>query len=302
MEQKLSMDVRLANELASISQQITDQTKAISGLIGQIKTTDNINDARLDQLAAALLGNASQKDTSEKETLEQLKELKKDFRILASSVKDTQPITLRNGQKVSRADFSAYSLTQQINEELRKLDRSSADQAKAVSEIGTVRVDTTGIADHAVKDLDARLSAAVEEPMQRIEAALDDFEHRVADIGTEKLAEVTMKANDVVRAVNSAESSVDKLSRKVTWSTVGKICQALIPFTVAFIILGSLVAGFTQMLGVGPILEWAWSSFSAAEDWTGKVLIAVGTFGGVGAFGWLMWWTGKKLRESYRGW
>lgn len=293
---------QLGRELATLSEQVTSQTKAISGLIGQIKTTENVNDARLDQLATALLGNASQKDTSEKETLEQLKELKKDFRSLASSVEDTKPVKLPNGSTATRAELSAYSLTRQINEEVQNLAQNSADQAKAVREIGTVRVDTTGIADRAVKDLDARLSAAVEKPVQRIEATLNEFEHRVAKIGVEKLDEVTMKATDVVRAVSDAENRVDKLSSKVTWSSLGKICQALIPFTVAFIILGGLVGGFAQMLGVGPLFEWAWTSFTAADDWTGKVLIAVGTLGGVGGFGYLIWWVGMKLYESYRGW
>lgn len=293
---------QLMSELARLSEQVTSQTKAINGLIGEIKATEDVNDARLERVAAELLRSASQKDTSETESLDQLKELKMDFRRLTSSLKDTKTVKLPNGQTLTRADFTAYSLTRQISQELQNLAQNSADQAKAVRGIGTAHVDTTGIADHAVKDLDTRLAAAVEKPMQRIEATLDDFEHRVADIGTEKLIEVTAKAETVVSAVSSAESRVDKLANTVSWSTVGKICQALIPFTVAFIILGSLVGGFAQMLGVGPIFEWAWTSFSAAEDWTAKVLITVGTLGGVGGFGGLIYLSGKIIYKAYRGW
>lgn len=242
MEQKLSRDEHLASELASFSQQIAEQAKAITGLIGELKTMEDVNDARLDRLAAELLRSVDRANVPNADTQNQLKEIKSELRSIASSVKNnTKMLKLPNGQTLSRADFTAYSLTQQINQELQNLAQNSADQATAVRELGTVHVDTTGIADYAAKDLDARLSAAVEKPTQRIEATLNEFEHRVAKIGAERLDEVTAKAEAVIRSVSDAEHRVDKLARVVTWSTLGKICQALVPFAIAFIILGGLV-------------------------------------------------------------
>ena len=113
---------------------------------------------------------------------------------------------------------------------------------------------------------------------------------------------MTDRAHEVVSAVGRAERRVERLSAKVTWTSVGRVCLALIPFTVAFIMLTGMVGGITQMLGLGPLLGWAWDSFAAASAWWAKALIALAALGGCTLFGWLLWWLGKKLYESYRGW
>ena len=107
---------------------------------------------------------------------------------------------------------------------------------------------------------------------------------------------------EVVSAARRAERRIEQLSAKVTWATVGRICLALIPFSVAFIMLTGMVGGITQMLGLGPLLGWAWDSLAAASTWWAKALIALAALGGCALFGWLLWWLGKKLYESYRGW
>ena len=56
------------------------------------------------------------------------------------------------------------------------------------------------------------------------------------------------------------------------------------------------------MLGLGPLLGWAWDSFAAASAWWAKALIALAALGGCALFAWLLWWLGKKLYEIYRGW
>ena len=124
----------------------------------------------------------------------------------------------------------------------------------------------------------------------------------MSTLGTEKLAEVTSSAHEVVSAAGRAERRIEQLSAKVTWVTVGRMCLSLIPFFVAFIMLTGMVGGITQMLGLGPLLGWAWDSFAAASVWSTKALIALAALGGCALFGWLVWWLGKKLYESYRGW
>ena len=61
------------------------------------------------------------------------------------------------------------------------------------------------------------------------EAVLAEFEQKVAVIGAERTAAasgeveaVVSKADDVVRAVHTAESRVEALSARVTWTAVGR--------------------------------------------------------------------------------
>ncbi len=209
---------------------------------------------------------------------------------------------LPDGSCVTRADLAAYSMTTKISEELKMTASASADLAEAVRKRGHVRIDTGKLTEHAVKVLDDRLAKAVEVPVQRVEKTVEGLEERVVRLGTEKLAEVTGRAREVVSAVGRAERRVERLSARVTWATVGRMCLALVPFTVAFIMLTGMVGGITQMLGLGPLLGWAWDSFAAASAWWAKALIALAALGGCALFAWLLWWLGKKLYESYRGW
>ncbi|WP_226830380.1 hypothetical protein [Brevibacterium aurantiacum] len=185
---------------------------------------------------------------------------------------------------------------------MKKTATASADLADAVNKRGNVRIDTEKLTEHTVKVLDARLAKAVEAPVQRVEKTVAGLEERVSKLGKEKLAEVTSDAREVIATADQAERRVERLAGKVTWVMVGQVCQALVPFAVAFIVLGGLVGGATQMLGIGPLLGWAWDSFADASAWWAKALIALGALGGCVGFSWLIWWTGKKLYESYRGW
>ena len=209
---------------------------------------------------------------------------------------------LPDGSSVTRADLAAYTMTQKISEELKTTTSASADLAEAVRKRGHVRIDAGKLTEHAVKVLDDRLAEAVEVPVQRVEKTVEGLEERVVRLGSEKLAELTGRAHEVVSAVGRAERRVERLSARVTWATVGRMCLALVPFTVAFIMLTGMVGGITQMLGLGPLLGWAWDSFAAASAWWAKALIALAALGGCALFAWLLWWLGKKLYESYRGW
>ena len=169
------------------------------------------------------------------------------------------------GSSVTRADLAAYSMTTKISEELKMTASAPADLAEAVRKRGHVRIDTDRLTEHAVKVLDDRLAKAVEVPVQRVEKTVEGLEERVVRLGTEKLAEVTDRAREVVSTVGRAERQVERLSARVTWVTVGRTCLALVPFTVAFIMLTGMVGGITQMLGLGPLLGWAGDSFAVAS-------------------------------------
>ena len=75
-----------------------------------------------------------------------------------------------------------------------------------------------------------------------------------------------------------------------------------LPLAAVLLVTGGLVSGVAYAAGLGPLLGWVWGSFSATEAWWAKVLIALGTLGGVSAFGAVIWWLAKRLGEDFRHW
>lgn len=283
-------------------QQIERLTKAVADLTGYVKVMDEEQTIRLDRLSTSPRLELPSTLPLDAETRKRLNEIEKTLSAVAQQLSSSEVVKLPDGSSVTRADLAAYSMTAKISEELKMTASASADLAEAVRKRGNVRIDTDKLTEHAVKVLDQCLAKAVEAPVQRVEKTVEGLEERVVRLGTEKLAEVTDRAREVVSAVGRAERRVERLSVKVTWATVGRVCLALVPFTVAFIMLTGMVGGITQMLGLGPLLGWAWDSFAAASAWWAKTLIALAALGGCALFAWLLWWLGKKLYESYRGW
>lgn len=283
-------------------QQIERLTKTVADLTGYVKVMDEEQTKRMNHLSTSPRLELPSTLPLDAETRKRLNEIEKTLSSVAQQLSSSEVVKLPDGSSVTRADLAAYSMTAKISEELKMTASASADLAEAVRKRGHVRIDTDRLTEHAVKVLDDRLAKAVEVPVQRVEKTVEGLEERVVRLGTEKLAEVTDRAREVVSAVGRAERRVERLSAKVTWATVGRMCLALLPFTVAFIMLTGMVGGITQMLGLGPLLGWAWDSFAAASAWWAKALIALAALGGCALFGWLLWWLGKKLYESYRGW
>lgn len=185
--------------------------------------------------------------------------------------------------------------------------RSSAELAEAVTRRGHIVIDPRRLEQHAVKVLDERLTKAVEPSVARVEQTLAGFESRVGEVGAQQVAEasrraaeVTAKAESVVVAVNAAERRLEALEGKVAWTAVGRLGLALLPLAAVLLVIGGLVSGAAYAAGFGPLLGWAWTSFTAAQAWWVKVLIALGTLGGVSAFGAVIWWLAKRLGEDFR--
>lgn len=283
-------------------QQIERLTRTVADLTSYVKVMDEEQTKRMDHLSTSRQLELPSTLPLDAETKKRLNEIEKTLSAVAQQLSSSEVVKLPDGSSVTRADLAAYSMTTKISEELKSTTSASADLAEAVRKRGNVRIDTDKLTEHAVKVLDQCLTKAVEAPVQRIEQTVAGLEERVGRLGTEKLAEVTDRAHEVVSAAGRAERRVEQLSAKVNWAMVGRMCLALIPFTVAFIMLTGMVGGITQTLGLGPLLGWAWDSFAAASVWWTKGLIALAALGGCALFGWLIWWLGKKLYESYRGW
>lgn len=184
-------------------------------------------------------------------------------------------------------------------------EKMTSSLNKLVTTVGngrTVKFDTAKLEEHAVKVLDKRLEMAVQPSVDRVADSLKDVEDRVGAVGSEKFNEVTEKAHEVVKAVEGVEGKLGKLESKVTWTAVGRLCLSLLPLAAVLLVVGGLVNATVYALGIDPLLSWAWASFETADVWWAKTLIGLGTLGGVGAFGWIVWLIALGLKDTFRFW
>jgi hypothetical protein len=196
-----------------------------------------------------------------------------------------------------------------IEEQLQTTITASTELAEAVRKRGVIRVDVARLNQQAIGVLDARLAAAVEPSVSRLEARLAEWEIRSTSAVTQRMVEtsseverVVARVEEAVRAASSAERRVHAMTTRTTWTTVGRLCLALVPFAAVLFVVGGLAFGALQALGVGPLLSWAWSSFELADEWWAKALIAGGTIGGIALSGAGIWKLGLKLADQYRRW
>lgn len=198
-------------------------------------------------------------------------------------------------------------MMKQINEQTTKTTTALDELKKTVGNGRTVRVDMSKLSEYAVGVLDERLSAAVDERVQRIESTLDGYEQRVADIGAQKVAEtaqkvaeVSDKANKVFASLERNERRLEDLEGRIPWTTVGKVAIAVLPLFASLLLVGGLVWGVGSMFGIGPLFGWAWSAFTAASPWRQKALIAAATLGGAALFIWVVLRVSRWVYEELR--
>lgn len=292
----------LTSEHDADRQQIEKLTKTVAEQNAYIKLMDEAQSKRLDQLSTSQQPEQPSTVSLDDETKTRLSEIESTLAAVARQLSESALVKLRDGSSMKRSDLEALSVLKTVRTELKTTTSASAELAEAVRKRGQVTIDTSELTKYAVKVLDARLARAVEGPVRGVEQAIGGFERRVANISTEKLDDVTSRAEKLEHSAEAAERRIERLATAMTWTTVGRVCLALLPFAVVFIIIGVLVGGVTQMLGAGPLFSWAWDSFTDATAWWAKVLIAVSTLTGCGLFGLSVWWGGKKLYENYRGW
>lgn len=296
----------LTSRLDAQASQLTKLTTAVNELSSYVKVMDEVHTAKLKALTSPQ-GELPSTSRLDDETRKRLSEIEKTLAALAKTVSDERVVKLPNGESVRASQLDSLKLTTSINQQLQTMARSSAELAEAVTRRGHIVIDPRRLEQHAVKVLDERLTKAVEPSVARVEQTLAGFESRVGEVGAQQVAEasrraaeVTAKAESVVVAVNAAERRLEALEGKVAWTAVGRLGLALLPLAAVLLVIGGLVSGAAYAAGFGPLLGWAWTSFTAAQAWWVKVLIALGTLGGVSAFGAVIWWLAKRLGEDFR--
>lgn len=298
---------RLASKFPAVEEQLTKLTTAVAELTGYTKARDEAISEHQEQ--PSISPQSGQPSMLGDELTKRLNEIEKTLVSIASTFNSNTTVKLPGGTSVKRSDFEAYTMMKRIEEQLQAMITVSADLAESVRKRGQVHIDTTALTEHAVKVLDSRLAKAIEEPISRMENKLDDLEERAAAVGAQQIADaskevdrVLAQTDEVVRAVGAAGHHMDALTARITWTTAGRMCLALLPMAAVLLIVGGLTIGAFHALGIGPILGWAWESFTTAETAAQKALIALGTLAGITGFGWIATWLARKLGDEYGRW
>lgn len=280
----------LITTLTSQSERIKKIEEAQASLMLVLTSkTSTSEDSRIDSLVSAI-NEIKQKQSEQNKLLS----------VIGETVSDKRVLKLSDGSEVSASELQALSMMKQINEQTTTLTSALDELKKTVGNGRTVRVDMSKLSEYAVGVLDERLSVAVEERVQRIESTLDGYEQRVADIGAQKVAELSDKANKVFASLERNERRLEDLEGRIPWTTVGKVAIAVLPLFASLLLVGGLVWGFTSMVGIGPLFGWIWASFTAASLWWHKVLIAIGGLSAAALFAWAVLRASRWIYEELR--
>jgi phage-related tail protein len=301
----------LSSVLSDVEQHLKKLTKTVKKLAGHVKTTNKIHATDLEILkeSTSRLQELPSTLSLPDEVTERLSEIEKTLVSVAKQLSVSEAVKLPDGSNVKRSDLDAYTMMHQLSDQIGQMISASDELNETVRQRGVIRVNTDKLTEQAIRVLDDQLAQAVSESISGIEARLNDFEQRSAELGAERLATVSQevtrvvdKANGVASTISHVEDRIDKLTARITWTTVGRLCLALVPLAAAILVVGGLLMGTFHALGIGPLLGWAWAAFESTEPWWGKALIAVGTLAGIGLFGWVVHKLAGILSDEYARW
>lgn len=300
---------RLTSTLPAVERQLTQLTKAVVDLTSYVKVMDEVTSDRLDRLLTSQQPERPSTLAPDETTRSRINEIEKTLATIASTLSQSQTVQLPSGESVTRSELDLHAMMTRILQQLEATTASSADLAEAVRLRGTIRIDPERLVTHTVGVLDTRLTKAVAAPVARVEAVISGLETRIAELGCERASQVAQEVDRVVAtaegisvAVRAAERRVDALAARVTWTTFGRLCLALVPFTGVLLILGGLTLAAFHALGIGPLLGWAWASFAAASEWWQKGVIAAATLGAIAAAIWLIAILTRRLGDQFARW
>lgn len=301
----------LMSRLEDVEEQTRQLTNAVNKVSGFLKAMDEAQSAEIKRLSRSISQQHEQPSQTQldDETKNRLSEIEKTLSAIAEQLSASGAVKLSDGSTVKRSDLDSYSMMQSLKSTMQTMTSALGELKHVVGNGRTVRVDIDRLSAHTVRVLDQRLSQAVEAPIKRVESTLEGFEHRVASLGADKISEAAQrldqtlaKAEEVVTTVSRTERRLEVLEGYLTWTTVGRICLALVPLAMVLVILGGLTMGAFYALGFGPLLGWAWGSFEAATSWWAKGLIPLATLSGVAGFAAVVWRLGERLREEFGTW
>ena len=197
-------------------------------------------------------------------------------------------------------------MTKQINEKMTTMTTAFEDLAKEVHAKSRVLDDEKAkrwlddVGRWIADKVDEHFDQAVQEPVDGLRSDLQGFRKEIGALGAERLSEVRTDIRGLLSEMGVVEETAKRYERQVNFVSVSRIVLALIPLSVALILVGGLVWGFTSMVGIGPLFGWIWTSFTAASVWWHKLLIALGGIGAAALFVWIVLRVSQWVYDNLR--
>lgn len=138
-------------------------------------------------------------------------------------------------------------------------------------------------------------SAATAQAEAAVAQLRTETDRAITTAGQTAAAEVTRQRS----LLEKAEATLAGAQRGIGWSTVARIATALIPTLMTVLIVGSLLSGAWQALGVAPIMAWVWSCFATAHAWWAKILIALAGIAGMAGLVVLSAWIAHRVQRMF---
>lgn len=288
-------------------------TKSVNAMSGFIKVMDEALTAAINQVKELISQQHEQPSQTQldDETKNRLNEIEKTLSALAKTVSDNRVVKLSDGSTVTQSELQAHSMMKQISEQMTALTSTSESQKESnekwfkwliatVKAKSTVQVDADKVADVVAQQVTEHFDQAVQKPVEGLRSDLEGFREEMSTLGAERLSEVRTEIRELLSEMRGVEETAKRYERQVNFVSVSRIVLALIPLSVALILVGGLVWGVGSMFGIGPLFGWAWASFTAASVWWHKVLIALATLGGAALFGWIVLRVSQWVYENLR--
>lgn len=225
---------------------------------------------------------------------------------LGKALVNSEAVKLPSGETVRQSELDSLELVQRqeavMKDAMKEWSSEHRRLAEAVKAKSTVKVDSDKVANVVAHRVDKSIDQRLQQTVKGVEKALSAQERRFEALGEQKTTEKVEAVQSATKALEDAAMRMPSFRWAMTWHGVGRVCLALIPFALVFVALAYLVGLGSQVLGVGPVFAWAWSSFEATQAWWSKLIIAVLTLASAGGLVWLVCALGRRLADAYRGW
>lgn len=277
-------------------------TKSVNAMSGFLKVMDEALTAAINQVKELISQQHEQPSQTQldDETKNRLNEIEKTLAEVAKQLSLSGAVKLSDGSTVTQSDLQAHSMMKQINDKVTTLISTSEDLAQEVHEKSHVKLDGKVTGQWLAKKVVEHFNQAVQKPVEGLRSDLEGFREEMGTLGAERLSEVRTEIRELLSEMRGVEETAKRYERQVNYVSVSRIALALIPLSVALILVGGLVWGVGSMFGIGPLFGWAWASFTAASVWWHKVLIALATLGGAAFFVWAVLRVSQWVYDNLR--
>lgn len=287
------------SEMSALVEQLRNERQEDRRVLAQLIESQNSLTSMVEELSTSMNSGAS--SNAHDATLKlggvkkRLTSLEEAVTALGESLASSETVQLADGSSLKKSDVDAFKLTEKIAAQITDLRSSLLREMASKAQL---RIDYEKLAASLAPKLETRLIPQINASEERMKQAFAARERQLDDLGSKKIAEVKESLQDATKGLDTAEKTAARLKGALTWSGIGMVSVALLPYVFAAMVVGMLIGLVGQVFGIPEIFGWAWASFVAAEAWWLKLIIAVATVGSALGVCWVVYWFGNKAARG----